>query len=117
VDEMMQTLMDSVKKKYKVVIPVKPRPTANVGGGDRQNLSVNYTFESDTVVTGTPFNTKFVQLPDGDWVPLVYLFRTYVEEVVETVPDDDLPDAVKRLRVEFLDGNDNILRTLYFKAE
>lgn len=95
-DADMRNLMDAVKKTYMVVSPIKPRPEPRIGGGDRANLPVGYTFKSDTLATGWPLNTKFVQLPDGDWVPLVYMLKEYVMEI----PAVEEPTSNSQIPVE-----------------
>jgi len=88
--------------RYKVLIAVKPRPTPAIAGGSKPNLPVGYEFDSTVMVNGTPAGTTFVQLPDGDYVPLIYLGKEYVKEIPVTVPSPvvyppfvflQLPDA------------------------
>jgi len=113
-DPHMKALMERAMKPYIVLIPIKPRPEPRIGGGDRDNLPVGYTFQSDNVASGFPLNTQFVQLPDGDWVPLVYLFREYVAEMVETIPDEEIPTKVERMTVIFYGADGRELMTRNF---
>jgi lysozyme len=92
---------------YKLINPVKPRPTPAVSGGSDPDLPAGYEFQSNTEADGLPAGTRFVKDPAIDkWLILgFYGGKEFVRNIsVDPVPPP-APVPVKTHEIKvFNDG-------------